>query len=385
MAGTPAQRQEKLLRLLADGEYSTASLAQRLRSSERTVRSDVASLRARFPGQVVAVPGGDGRSRRYRCQGLPPTVLPNPITYLGHDETLALIAARGLLRDPERRTPGWERPSSPYAGDLSSAIHGLLLRAGLVEQSRAVAPRALCASRFAVAADPPRAVAVLLHALSTNAAVTFHYRTRQGEERERHVLPMRLVYIRGEAHCFAWSPSPTGGGSVRQFRVSRITRADPPVRLSSRLPPGCPLRAPHDDIDAMLASGFNATGSADRQAQRRVVVGIHPDSWPDVIDRCWGETQRDEPAPDLGPGWRRLSFLTTGLPECRGWVLSMGANARPEAPAELVTWCWEQASRLACALAPIAAENAAANAATMKLETGAVPSRTISSTPGRSP
>jgi predicted DNA-binding transcriptional regulator YafY len=378
-------RRARLLQLLTVGAFTSEELEDRLHAPARTVRADLAWLRQQCPSQCVVVRGGDARSRSYRLEGLPPVVLSNPIEHLTHDEVMALIAARGLLRAPHpegHRPEGWERPSAPYGGDLSTAVHGLLERAGLAAEARLIAPSALSTSRFAVAADPPGAVGALLHALNTGSAVRFRYRARGGEEKDRHVLPLRLVFIRGEAHVFAWSPSIPKGtssgsdssgssgssdsgsnrnstGAVRQFRVSRIQSRNPAVRVVADRPAGCPERPDHSEVDAMLATGFNATGSANPTQRCKVVVAIHDDAWPDVVDRCWGESQRSEPAPDLGPHWRRLSFWTSGLPEARGWILSLGAAARPEAPPELITWYCDQCQRMVSALTPIAATQSA--------------------------
>jgi predicted DNA-binding transcriptional regulator YafY len=313
-------------------------------------------LQQRFPRQITWERGGDARLVYWQLIGLAPTLLPAPIASLTHDELAALIAARGLLRAPETRHPGWERPSSAYAGDLSAALHGLLERCGLEEEARAIAPGTIGVSRFGVASYPFGAVADLERALRSGLAVTFRYRNRHSVERDLHVWPIRLVLIKGEWFCFAWAPD-GGDGRVKQYALSRIISRDPAVRMANRLPPGAPARPPHEAVDAALASGFQATGGGRRV---RVVLAISPDAWPFIIDRVWGDGQTiAADPPDLPAGWRRIAFSTTGLEECRHWVLSFGAAVRAEAPPELVDWLHGQALTMVSALARMHADQPA--------------------------
>jgi hypothetical protein len=119
------------------------------------------------------------------------------------------------------------------------------------------------------------------------------------------------------------------------------------VEVTGHRPAGCPARLPQEDVDRMLASGFNATSSADPSHRRRVVVAVGPEAWPDVVDRTWGEAQIVTDAPEHGDGWRRLTFVTSGWQEARGWVLSLGANAFVEAPIELIDWIRRQLKEMA--------------------------------------
>ncbi len=287
----------------------------------------------------------------WHLKGLPPVLLPGGISSLTHDELAALIAARGLLRAPENRHPGWERPSSAYAGDLSAALHGLLERLGLGAEARAIAPTTIGVSRFGIAPDPPGSLATIQRALLTGQAVRFTYRNRRGDERPCHAWPIRLVLIKGEWFCFAWAGDESGCGRVKQYALARITSRDPAVTVEATLPTGAPARPPHDEVDAALASGFHATGSADRRARVRIVLAVGPDAWPSIADRTWGEGQDIQQAPaDLPDGWRRLSFSTTGLMEARHWVLSFGSSVRAEGPTALTEWLWEQAQTMVSVL-----------------------------------
>lgn len=370
-------RRQELLSLLADGPATADELRRRLRRtvSPRTVAADLDELARRFPDQIRRQRGGDARRVYWQLTGLPPTLLPRPIATLTHDELAALIAARGLLRAPEARSPGWERPSSAYAGDLSAALHGLLERSGLADEARTIAPSAIGVSRFGIPADPPGAFAALERTLRSGQAVAFRYRNRRGVERDLHVRPMRLVLIKGEWFCFAWAPT-SGGGAVRQYALARIISREPPVRIAADQPPGLPTLLPHADIDASLASGFHATGGGKRV---RVRLAVGPEAWPSLADRIWGEGQEIiEHSLDLPADWRRIAFSTTGLNECRHWVLGMGAAVRAEGPAELIEWLRRQVQTMESAWAaihatPVARIGAIVHGQRLKPEGGLVP------------
>ena len=354
-------RYRRILDLIAEEPLSASQISERLTPSvsPRQIREDLAYLQSRFPDQIVREHGGDARNVFWTLKGLPPIPFQESIDYLTHDELAALIAARGFLRAPDAKHPGWERPTTPYEGDLSAALHGLLERAGLGDEARAIAPATIGVSRFAVAPEPSGALAAIERALLTGQAVRFHYRNRTGAEREVYAMPLRLVSIKGEWHLFAWSPATDAlaPGRVKQYRLSRLITADPVVTVVSRPPPGCPQRAPRDDVDRMLASGFNATSSTDPAARKRLVIAIGPEAWPEVVDRTWGDNQTISAAPERGIGWQRLAFSTSGWQEARGWILSLGANARAEGPPELVTWLHTQIKRMESDLTQIAEVN----------------------------
>ena len=369
-------RRCQILALLAEADATAIDLRQQMRPMPgmRTVFADLAWLAKRFPTQVRRIHGGDARLVRWHLEGLPPTPLPQPLDALTSDELAALIAARGLLRTPETRNPGWERPQSPYAGDLSAALHGLLDRLGLTAEARAIAPTTLGVSRFGMPTEAPGAVAAFERILRTRQAARFRYRNQQGNEREVHVWPIRLVLIKGEWFCFAWAPlaasagtsTNTGTGKVKQYALSRITSRSPSVHVDPRLPAGAPTSPPHTEVDAILASGFHATGGGQRT---RVVVAVSPAALPLIADRTWGEAQTLAPADDLPSGWQRLAFSSTGLLECRHWVLSFGAAVRVEHPRELREWLQNQAQSILTSLEseppPITAPHPAAIGATL--------------------
>ncbi len=338
-----SRRHRIILSRLSDDPLTAHELAEQLGVSQGTVFADLTALARRFPDQIMRVRGGDARTVRWRVDGLPPMPLVQPLDHLTADEMTALIAARGLLRSPETRSPGWEKPSTPYAGDLSQALHGLLERVGLAEEIKTIAPRTIGVSRFGIAPEAPGALADLERALRTDQCVRFTYRNRDGFERGLHLWPIRLVLIKGEWYLFAWAPASAGTatGKVKQYALSRIISREPTVQVIAHRPSGAPLRAPHDEVNAALATGFHATGGGKRS---RVVLAVGPQAWPSIADRTWGEAQEIFAAPiDLPAGWRRITFSTSGLAECRHWVLSFGAAVRCEGPSDLQEWLLKQA------------------------------------------
>ncbi len=346
------QRHRLILSRLSDNALTAQELAEQLGVSQSTVFADLKAIAHHFPEQVEKLRGCDARTVWWRVTGLPPMPLAQPIDYLTADEITALVAARGLLRAPDTRSPGWEKPSTSYSGDLSQALHGLLERAGLSEETKAIAPRTIGVSRFGIAPEAPGALADLERALRTDQCVYFTYRNRDGIERELHLWPIRLVLIKGEWYLFAWAPASTSvpvavgpvAGKVKQYALSRIISRNPTVRIVAHRPSGAPVRAPHDEVNVSLATGFHATGGGKRS---RVVLAVSPQAWPSIVDRTWGEGQEINEAPaNLPTSWRRIAFSTSGLTECRHWVLSFGAAVHCEGPRDLQEWLKNQAQEV---------------------------------------
>lgn len=158
-----------------------------------------------------------------------------------------------------------------------------------------------------------------------------------GVTQRRHLVPLRLVLIRGEWYCVAWNKG------LGMYRMARMTRAN----IAARSPPGMPRHLPSQMVDDLLADSFFATGSADSTRRCRVQLAASPGVWPFLAGRTWGRSQRVEEGPaDLPAGWRRLSFTTTGLAECRYWLLGFGASVIAEAPLGLVQWLRDEAAQV---------------------------------------
>ena len=149
-----AARRRAVIDFLAEEDHSVEELMAKLlgRIAKRTIHEDIAFLRASFPThlQHVRAGGNHGTSRvAYRWTGAIPHLLSQPLGWLGDDELMALIAARGLLHHNDRTLA-----SGLPAGDgLVAARHGAghprkvagLHGAFSVRQLRAVCqPRAGC-------------------------------------------------------------------------------------------------------------------------------------------------------------------------------------------------------------------------------------------------
>lgn len=339
-----ADRRSRILALLAARPYRRDELRRALRPepAERTLAADLAWLRREFPGRLLSEP--DGRALRWRFVGEPPRLLPRAVVALDEEQVTALIAARGLLRQPDPARPSAEDDGTAYHGSLSRALDRLLVAAGLDGEAHAIAPDAIAISRFGVAPEEEAVFPACFSAIRAGEALAFTYRNKDGVTHPVHAQPMRLIHIAGEWHLFAWAPDDDPPpGRLKQYRLSRLTA---PTRRSQR-PPGCPLTGLRDEASALLRDAFRATGSARLRDRRTVALAVGPRALPFVEARRWGDRQALGPAPDLAPDWRRLTFVTTGLLECRHWVLSFGAQMRVEGPLELVEWIRAQAQALA--------------------------------------
>ncbi|TQE99804.1 MAG: WYL domain-containing protein, partial [Spiribacter salinus] len=222
-------------------------------------------------------------------------------------------------------------------GLLAGAIARLIDRAGVQDAADLLARHVLTVSRFGAAPCHAEDLAVCLAATAVGECLLFDYENLQGKRRRIHAIPQRCVIIKGEWYVIAWA------GGLRNFRLSRIAN----VTRTKDTPEGAPAHIPTHEVDALLESGFYATGSTKPKDRVRVQLGIAPQAWPHIRDRRWGDNQTIEEEPKgLPEGWRRLSFTTTGLAECQHWVLAMGANARAEKPKALVEWVCEQAQAM---------------------------------------
>lgn len=338
-----ASRRRALLGLLASAEegLSLAEMEQGLpgQTARRTLHEDLAYFKMAFPGRLQRVGAGDahGASRvAYRWTGSLPHLLNDGLTWITDEELLALVAARGLLHHEDRSLAATAGAASSLQG-LSSAIHGLIVRAQLTEVAGHQGRHVVAVSRFGAAPVAPQTLSTCLAATASSQGLRFIYTNLEGVTDKRIVAPQRLVLIRGEWYLVAWE------GILRMFRLSRITGSIERVR-----PPKDTPIITSRNIDELLDESFFATGSMDRRKRCRVVLAISPGSWPFIEGRTWGLNQRIDAEPsDLPAGWRRLSFTTTGLNECRHWVLGQGLGLKAEAPQELVDWLRQETASLA--------------------------------------
>lgn len=327
-----AARRLALVDLITGEGMGFDEIASRLkpRPSKRTLREDIAWLTEQFPKHFIrekSIAGHDGSRVRYHWVGPAPLLLQRPIHWLAEEELIALIAARGLLRQPDPSKPATTGPTSEI-DPLASAVDTILARAGVKEAADAIARDAIVVSRFGALPGDPASLATILAATVLGDGMHFDYDNLAGKRHAVHASPLRMALIKAEWYLLTWC------GSMKIYRVARITNA-----RRGKHPPGRPIFIPSHEIDAKLRDAFYATGSERPQDRKRVVLGVSPECWPQVVGRRWGDRQVIEEMPvGLPAGWRRIHFTTSGLGECRHWVLANGANMRAEAPPELLDW-----------------------------------------------
>jgi predicted DNA-binding transcriptional regulator YafY len=344
VANRPAQdvaaRRVAIIDLIGADALAVDEIHRRLRPKAglRTVHEDIAWLLETFPAHLSREKAAAGHGYRvvYHWQGPIPYLLSKPVGWLTEDELIALVAARGFLRDAN---PGKPATTGDPAPDdlLAGALGRLLDRAGVQDAAKILGRQVLTVSRFGAAPIDHACLSLALAATATGETLEFTYENLAGASRRIRALPLRCLLAKGEWYCIAWA------GSLKTFRVARMSAAR---RLRQR-PEGAPTHIPAHEVDALLASAFYATGSDRPKDRTRVTLAVSPQTWPHLRDRRWGDNQvlAEEPA-DLPPGWRRLAFTTTGLAECQHWVLGMGAGVRAEGPEALVEWIRQQALQL---------------------------------------
>lgn len=248
------------------------------------------------------------------------------------------MAAQGLLRDADPAMPATVGQLSDH--DLLGSVIGQLInRAGVTEATDMLSRSSVTVSRFGAAPTDHLSLAACFAATITGEGLEYDYINLQNEQSRPHVSPQRMVLIKGEWYLIAWI---TRG--LRTFRLARISNA----KRRRDHPPGKPISITRHEVDALLSNGFYATASNKTEDRKKVILAVRPDAWQLIQKRRWGDKQEIlENQSDLPPGWRRLIFVTTGIMECRHWVLSMGSAAQAEHPPELVQWVAEQATEMA--------------------------------------
>jgi predicted DNA-binding transcriptional regulator YafY len=342
MDATTTARRARILARLGEGPCTKADLAQRIPGCARTLHDDLKWIEGTFPGRTRI--GHQGKAKTWQFLGTPPTLLPTPIAAFDEDQIAALIAARGVLRISDPGTTPSEGAATAYQGALAQAIQRLISAAGLDDEVASIAPDDLSISRFCVAAEEPTVFPTVLACLRAGRSIRTTYTNNQGATYPLHARPVRLVMISGEWHCFAWAlgSDGRGAGRIRQYRLARMAPITP-VEVD---PPGCPVSGLRAQVDALLRDAFRATGSHEPARRQRVVLAVSPTAWPHIDGRRWGAPVPTPTQDGLPPEWRRIAFVTTGLEECRHWVLSFGAEVRAEHPPALIDWLRDQAQAL---------------------------------------
>ena len=161
-------RRKKLINAIQNDGKTKKDLSEILGVHMRTLEKDLAWIRTHFPSQLLE----SGRPRCLRWTGQPPIILSEAPTWLGDHELLALVVARGLLRDPSK---------VGYSGLLSEAIDGLLHRFGLAKEAGKISPYAIEVNRFGAAPEDPAILTEVLGAVVCGDPIECEYLNLKGE------------------------------------------------------------------------------------------------------------------------------------------------------------------------------------------------------------
>ena len=239
----------RLLRLLslfqARRDWTSAELAIRLNVTTRTIRNDVARLRALgYP--VEARPGVAGGYRLGPGRSLPPLLLDD-------EETVAV--AIGLRTAANGSVAGIEEASVRALAKLQQ-----LLPSRLRHRVSAFASSALPVPSRGPQVDPD-VLTFIASACRDHERLRFDYRTHSGTASRRSVEPYRLVNDRRRWYLVAWDAD---RDDWRTFRADRIEPRPPAgPRFTPRALP------PDREIAAQVARGV---GEAPWRYRARVIV-----------------------------------------------------------------------------------------------------------------
>jgi predicted DNA-binding transcriptional regulator YafY len=238
----------RLLRLLtlleSRREWAGLELAGRLEVSTRTIRHDMARLRALgYP--VTAAPGVAGGYRLGSGAALPPLLL---------DDDEAVAVAVALRSSAGGGVAGIEETSVRALVKLEQVLPSRLRRR----------VNALQAYTVAVSFSGPTVDAQLLATIAAACrdyeVLRFDYRKADDTESVRAVEPHRLVHWGRRWYLVAWD---RGRSAWRTFRVDRLRlRAEHGARFTPREPPA-------EDIAAYVIRSIR---SAPMKLQARVTV-----------------------------------------------------------------------------------------------------------------
>jgi predicted DNA-binding transcriptional regulator YafY len=212
-----ATRLLQLLALLHARPFWTGQeLAERLEVTPRTIRRDVARLRA-LDHPVEAVPGRHGGYQLGRGNELPPLVL---------DDREALAVVLGLREASAGVGDGLEEAAVSALAKLER-----VLPSRLRERLQDVQAATLTISGRPTAPTDPDHLVVLAQACRRRERVRFPYTARDGQKSFRHVEPLRLVHISRRWYLVAYDLE------REDWRTFRIDRAASPIATGQRCLP----------------------------------------------------------------------------------------------------------------------------------------------------
>lgn len=224
----------RLLRLLAllqnQRQWTGAELADRLGVNARTIRTDIARLRA-LDYQVDAVPGVAGGYRLRAGETLPPIQL---------DDDEAIAVAVGLRTAAAAGVIGIDEHSSRAAAKLERLLPPRL-RHRL--QTMSAAAEAAPNSRDPVALDVFHAVAA---AIERGEELRFDYCDRRRTSSRRRVEPHRMLHISGRWYLIGYDLD------RQDWRSYRVDRLDPKTPTGPRF---APRELPGPDLATFVTRG----------------------------------------------------------------------------------------------------------------------------------
>lgn len=273
----------RLLRLLGlfqgRRDWTGEELAERLGVTPRTVRNDVARLRALgYP--VDARPGVAGGYRLGAGGSLPPLLL---------DDEEAVAVALGLRAASSGPVAGMAEASLRASLKLQQMLPARLRRRVSALQGSVVAVR-----HPGPPVDPDL-LAVLAIGCRDHLRLRFDYRSHKGAASFREVEPHALVHLEQRWYLLAWD---LGRADWRVFRADRIDMRYPPGPVFSARPlPGDGDAARHVTSHVATATwGFRARVVVHAPAEHvRARLPMPVEVEPLGADRCAFEAGSDDP------------------------------------------------------------------------------------------
>ena len=310
--GDTTARALRLLSLLQARRWWTgAELRARLEVSERSLRRDVERLRALgYP--IEATPGPAGGYRLGAGAEMPPLLL---------DEEEAVAMAVGLRTAALGGIAGMEDASVRALAKLEQVVpprvwHDVALFRSLPVADGGSQPQAEVGPLLTVA-----------RACRDGERIRFHYRSRQGEETERHVEPHHLVMVYRRWYLLAFDRD---RDDWRTFRVDRMGETwATGMRFHAREVPG-------GDPEQFVSSRL---GEGEYRYAARVLCDSAPEDVARLVSQGGGTVEETEAGTVVELRGDSLEWLAFRL-------LWMGAEFRVLEPAELSEVVGKMGARL---------------------------------------
>lgn len=245
MADTTSRTLQLLALLQSRRVWSGPELMRRLEVSERTLRRDIDRLRA-LGYEVMSVSGPAGGYQLQAGTDIPPLLL---------DDEEAMAIAVSLLTAAGGTVDGMEETSLRALTKLEQVLPPRI-RGRVNTLQTAVVP--LVRSWVTIDAELLTTVA---QACRDRERIRFDYRTRLGEEAERHVEPHQLVSMHQRWYLLAFDRD---RDDWRTFRLDRMT--SPWVTRMSFTPRLIPGGSAADYVERSLRSmpmRYRATATVD--------------------------------------------------------------------------------------------------------------------------